>query len=506
MRVCVTWFAAVVFFIAACIQCSVPAVAGVSSADMQSAGMSSDLAQYAHAVSSNEGNWSSVNKYGCVGAFQFCPGTFERYYSGSKESFLNSPQAQVNAYKAYMADSWKSAQRNGLTSAVGKSVCWNGHCTVITDSSILMACQFGCGSGSKLAHFIQNGFNCDGVYNTADGNGTSVCKYLYTGANYNVSAITGQVNDAQRQPQCLADLSSVRLFLSVPYGASRTGAGNGGHEWEKHSIGLAAAAGTTTPTVKAGAAGNARWYPSSGGNGAMVVVSDGSVETRYAGLSDLSGKLDGAQAGTATVSVGQVLGGMTSQSGQQPGFSLSMAVRKDVLKSAGLSGRAGAEVPCDDCSVSTDTGNTALASDKLADAASRSLYYVNPETFLSHQIDVLPATATAYPQAFSGRSSTRTLPATCTASMDDLVRSSPASGGSGSSVDGGLSGVAGYRDGSDDFSANQAAQAERALWLELARAGADDLHVKARGLAATDVGDSAFAHMGLIEAGSAEGR
>ncbi|WP_208598561.1 hypothetical protein [Acetobacter malorum] len=474
------------------------AYAGVSGADMQQAGMSADLVQYAQAVSANEGSWSTESSKGCLGAFQFCPGTFEEYYSGTKDQFLHDPQGQVNAYKRYVSDSWRRAQRNGLTSAIGKSVCWQNACTTITESSVLMACQFGCGSDGKLAHFVKNGYSCTGAFNTADGYGTSVCKYLLTGANYNVSAITGDPNDASAPVQCLADLSSVQLYLSVPYGSARAGDGTGGNTWDSHSIGLAAngsATGDNTPQVKAGTGGTAQWLPSSTPGGSSVVVSDGSIRTTYNNLSNLAGAVNT----NPTVQRSQVLGLMTNTGTTgKPGFGLSMAVRQDVLKSAGLAGRAGFDVPCPDCSVAA-TGNSALASDKLGDAASRSFYYVNPESFLGRSVSVLPEAMQAYPQAFAGRSSTTSLPSSCSASRDALARSSPNSGGAGASLAGGTDGVAGYRLGTEDFSVNQAQQAERALWMELAHSEADDLRVTSRDLAAQDTADSGVAHLQIME-------
>jgi hypothetical protein len=59
--------------------------------------------------------------------------------------------------------------------------------------------------------------------------------------------------------------------------------------------------------------------------------------------------------------------------------------------------------------------------------------------------------------------------------------------------------VAGYRLGTEDFSVNQAQQAERALWMELAHSEADDLRVTSRDLAAQDTADSGVAHLQIME-------
>ena len=157
---------------------------------LTAAGIPANCADFAAKVSSSEGNWNSVNPYGCLGAFQFCPGTFQQYYSGSAQSFLASPQAQTAAWTKYEQNSWGQAQSNGLTSLVGQQVCSGGQCATIDQSAILMACQFGCGKGGKLANYAASG-NCN-ASNVKDGNGVSVCSYLIRGAGYDASCFTGQ--------------------------------------------------------------------------------------------------------------------------------------------------------------------------------------------------------------------------------------------------------------------------------------------------------------------------
>lgn len=504
----------VLFLMLLTVGASAAIAASVSSSSMSQAGMNADLAQYAAAVSGNEGNWSSVGTttlsngtvVRCYGAFQFCDnGTLQRYYNGTGDQFRHDPAAQVTAYKSYMSDNWAAAQRNGLTSAVGKSACWNGKCVTVTNSSILMACQFGCGSSSKLANYVKNGYSCDGVFSTSDGKGTSVCKYLVTGANYNVSAVTGQSNDTMTGTQCLAALTSGQLSLAVPYGTQRTGEGTGGQEWNSHAIGLTSTATTTdgnAPEVLAGIAGNATWHPSSAPGGGSVVITapDGSAKVTYSGLSGVDAAMNKA---SPTVSQSQKIGLMTVNQAQgsssgTPGFNIALELSGAALKAAGLSPRAGDAVPCPTCTTS-NSGNSAVGSDKLADAGARTYYYVNPETFLNHAISVSPQAQRAYPQAFTGRSSTSTLPTTCSASPEELAKAGAPSGGTGSSEDGGLGGVAGYRNGSDDFPAVFAAEAERALFSEWSHSIADDLRIKARDSEARDVTDNAVAHLGIIE-------
>ncbi len=48
------------------------AFAGESAANLTAAGIPANCADFAAKVSSSEGNWNSVNPYGCLGAFQFC--------------------------------------------------------------------------------------------------------------------------------------------------------------------------------------------------------------------------------------------------------------------------------------------------------------------------------------------------------------------------------------------------------------------------------------------------
>ena len=166
------------------------ALAGQSVASLVDAGMPANCANFAAKVSSSEGNFGTTNQYGCLGAFQFCPGTFERYYNGSAQSFLNDPSAQVASWTKYEQDSWGQAQKNGLTSLVGQQVCSGGQCATIDQSAILMACQFGCGAKGKLANYAAGG-DCN-AQNVKDGNGVSVCSYLIRGAGYDASCFTGQ--------------------------------------------------------------------------------------------------------------------------------------------------------------------------------------------------------------------------------------------------------------------------------------------------------------------------
>lgn len=175
------------------------AMAGQNAVSLMAAGFPSQCAEYGANVSASEGNWNSVgtsNGFSCYGAFQFCSaknnaggGTFGKYYNGTPEQFLNDPSAQVNAWLRYQKNEWATAQSNGLTSAIGKQVCYNGTCATLTQSSILKACQFGCGKNGKLDNLVDAGMDCNAA-STKDSKGTSVCKYLISGAGYDVSCIT----------------------------------------------------------------------------------------------------------------------------------------------------------------------------------------------------------------------------------------------------------------------------------------------------------------------------
>jgi hypothetical protein len=175
-------------------------LAGETAVSLMNAGMSAECADYAANVSASEGRFNQtspvVNGVTCYGAFQFCSapgsrtgGTFSRYYKGTPEQFLNDPQAQVAAWMKYQKNEWALAQSRGLDSAIGQRVCYKGECATLTQSSILKACQFGCGKDGKLDNFVKAGFDCNAA-GTKDGNGTSVCKYLISGSGFNVSCIT----------------------------------------------------------------------------------------------------------------------------------------------------------------------------------------------------------------------------------------------------------------------------------------------------------------------------
>lgn len=185
------------------------AFAGETAVSLLAAGMPAECAEYASNVTQSEGSFSSVSPvvHGttCYGAFQFCnSGTLQRYWKGSTSEFLSSPSSQVSAWLKYQHNEWASANKLGMTGMIGQQVCYNGTCAIITQSSILKACQFGCGQGGKLYNLMASGLDCN-AQDTKDGAGTSVCSYLISGAGYNVSCITDSNDGVDCTPVAAAN-------------------------------------------------------------------------------------------------------------------------------------------------------------------------------------------------------------------------------------------------------------------------------------------------------------
>lgn len=177
----------------AVVAASVAWAAPASRADLIAAGLPADLADFGVFVSLHEGGnqgFRSINQFGCVGFSQFCPGTLQQYYSGTADQFRNDPAGQVQAFLAYQRDSWRTAQRLGVADdLIGRQICYGGECRTITSSSILMACQLGCG---KLQAYIRNGYSCEGSNNAGDGNASdTACRFMFQAAGIDVSGITG---------------------------------------------------------------------------------------------------------------------------------------------------------------------------------------------------------------------------------------------------------------------------------------------------------------------------
>ncbi|MGL4959854.1 MAG: hypothetical protein ACRC67_01385 [Inquilinus sp.] len=183
---------------AAVLLSAVPAVAGVPQSEFIEAGAPASLAPFLERISAAEGGWtadnvaSRQNPPGCVGFFQLCPeAPFSSYYSGTQEQFKQDRPGQVQAYLNYAGAAWNDVKDN-FSSILGRSATYGGKTVVIDESAAIFAMQFG---GRIMKRFIDTGYACGS--GTADGNGTTVCKYFVIGAGYDVSAITGQPYSGQ---------------------------------------------------------------------------------------------------------------------------------------------------------------------------------------------------------------------------------------------------------------------------------------------------------------------
>jgi hypothetical protein len=176
------------------------ALAGETVASLVQAGIKEICADFAAIVSKAEGNFTSRNRFGCLGAFQFCPATLVQYFTGTAGEFLNSPTSQTGAWTNYEKTQWALAKKNGLSNLIGLILDLGPAGPIkITASSILMACQFGCGKFGLLANFVNGGKDCD-ASDVKDGFGVSVCSYLAKGVGKNVSCFTGEPPDVETKP------------------------------------------------------------------------------------------------------------------------------------------------------------------------------------------------------------------------------------------------------------------------------------------------------------------
>ena len=164
--------------------------AGETAASLIAAGIQEACASFGALISKNEGDFKSVNQIGCLGFFQLCPLSFPLYFVGTAADFLSNPANQVAAYTKYAKTQWAVASSVGLTDLIGQSVTYQGKTKLIDDSSILMACQFGCGKYGRLWNYAKGG-ECN-ASNVKDANGVSVCRYLVDGNNQDVSCFTGR--------------------------------------------------------------------------------------------------------------------------------------------------------------------------------------------------------------------------------------------------------------------------------------------------------------------------
>lgn len=439
-----------------------PVVAGVSTSDLVAAGMPSDLAPFAAAVSASEGNWDSVNWANCAGAFQFCPATRQRYYAGSLSSFLASPEAQVTAYRGYMANEWKNATRNGFDSLIGSNVCYNGSCATITASSILKACQFGCGAGGKLGYYYRTG-DCD-ADGAKDGNDFSVCNYLISGSGYDVSSVT-EIDEeglvmAGGVGTCFSRelMSTAGLVATSPFGVDRTGRASNGYHL---GLDLANSAGMGD-LVYAGLDGKVVFSAANSTNSVFIETHDGNQRVGF-----LHGRARRVAVGdevfpdTAVIAQGDtgspgavhlhlevhVSGEVMAEVGEAAGQVWPLASRESFFGNKGSSGLSGAS---------------------LEGAAPAAFYVVNPETYLNSRIpfteDVL--SAEQYAQQGFSRPDGLTLAQTCAPSAQGGMVSS--NGGANSL--GGVAASGASLAGNTQMLANMASSAGRDAVIQYGQA------------------------------------
>lgn len=149
----------------------------------------------------SSGNYSAVNSAGYLGKYQMGGGALtdagyyklnpngsENDWKGqftgkdnvySKEDFLNNPQAQENAIRAYSKRQWQSLQSNGATKAVGSTI--NG--IPITESGLIAGAHL-VGQGNAGDYIRSNG-----KYIPQDANKTSIEEYLKNYGGYDVSEL-----------------------------------------------------------------------------------------------------------------------------------------------------------------------------------------------------------------------------------------------------------------------------------------------------------------------------
>lgn len=392
----------------------VTAAAQVSTSELVDAGMPPGLAEFASAVTSSEGDWDSVNQYGCAGAFQFCPDTRIRYHPSSLESFLASPTAQVSAYRRYMADEWQLATRNGFDGLIGLEVCWGGQCRTITQSSIIKACQFGCAYGGALGRYHRTG-DCD---QARDGNGVSVCTYLIRGAGYDVSGITGNIEPGPVLAGGIGTcfdrdlMSTAGLRATSPFGVDRTGRASAGYHL---GLDLANDEGEGAH-VFAGVPGTVVLSTANRTNSVFVETPDGRQRVGY-----LHGQARRVAQGDSVLPDTVVI---TQGDAGSPGavhLHLEVHVAGEIMSSLGEA--AGRVWPLQDRETFFGTkGSSGLSGASLEGAAPAPFYVVNPETYLHRRVPFtisILATEQYARQGFS-RPDGLTLEPTCAPGADFL--------------------------------------------------------------------------------------
>ena len=412
-----------------------PASAGVPPAELIQYGMPPSLAQFAANISASEGDWTSVNWAGCVGAFQFCSGTLEQYYHGTREQFLNDPRAQVQAHLSYLADEWALVQRHGYSELIGQQVCYNGRCATITASSLLKACQFGCGPDGKLANFL-NLSDCDHP-KVRDGNNYSVCNYLISGAGYDVSHIIGEQENGIEGIGSIAAGMCLQLPImsqagekaTSPFGVDRTGRASVGYHL---GLDLINSVGRGD-SIYAGVPGRVIVARNSGMNDVFVETSDGKMRFGYLHGDSINVRVgDEVQNNTQVITMG------SAGSGEAVHLHLYTALSGDLVRSLGEA--AGVVWPLADGDFRGDKRSGGLSGAGLAESAPSPFYMVNPETYLHHRVpfaqDVL--NSEQYRRQGFSRPDGMTLEPTCAPPPEFFAGGSLRSTNGGSTVNGGM--------------------------------------------------------------------
>lgn len=440
----------------------IPASAQVSQAELIAAGMPSGLAAFASAVTSSEGNWSSLNQYGCAGAFQFCPATRRRYYSGSVDSFLSTPSHQVSAYRRYLADEWRLATRNNFDSLIGSNVCFGGTCRPITQSSILKACQFGCAYGGDLGIYHRTG-DCNAA---RDGNGVSVCTYLIRGSGYDVSEITGETEPGAVPPggvgSCFdRDLMASSSTVTSPFGVDRTGRASAGYH-----LGLdIAGSGGAGASVFAGVPGTVVLSSANRTNSVFIETPDGRQRVGY-----LHGQARRVAQGDSVLPDTVVI---TQGDTGSPGavhLHLEVHVSGEVMASIGEA--AGRVWPLGSrTTFFGNKGSSGLAGASLEGAAPAPFYVVNPETYLHSRVPFSSSVLSASQYARQGfsRPDGLTLDPTCAPGAEFLDGGMMSSNGGHNSM-GGVGDFGAALTGNPQTLANLASQGGRDAVIQYGQA------------------------------------
>lgn len=446
-----------------------PVLAQVSQAELIAAGMPAGLADFASAVTSSEGDWDSLNQYGCAGAFQFCPATRRRYYSGSVSDFLANPSHQVSAYRRYLADEWGLATRNGFDSLIGSTVCWGGSCATITQSSILKACQFGCAYGGDLGIYHRTG-DCDAA---RDGNGVSVCTYLIRGSGYDVSEITGEFEPGAVPPGGVGtcfdrDLMAGSLTATSPFGVDRTGRASAGYHL---GLDLVSSNGNGTP-VFAGVPGTVVLSAANRTNSVFIETPDGRQRVGYLhGAARRVAQGDAVLPDTVVITQGDT--------GSPGAVHLHLEVHVNGEVMAAMGEAAGQVWPLNSrSSFFGDKSSSGLSGASLEGAAPAPFYVVNPETYLHSRVAFRPSILSApqyVAQGFS-RPDGLTLEPTCAPSGDYLNGGMVSSNGGHNSM-GGVGEFGAALIGNPQTLANLASQDGRDAVIQFGQAAIGDVRM-----------------------------